>query len=342
MPPRRKARKVTKQPASSQLNNSQCNVDSAVPEDNTFHDQEVEHQSAALRMLRDVEIESLRSNTLKDDIQITMLNKLDVSTKVFNVKGQVHTVEIVLVDEEGNKMLGSIINEHWQNFKNLIELNSTILITKASLAENRAANKFMGNPNKVSFNPETNIVELNDFLGESYGFTFASFEDMNNNLFPPFHTVDIIGYITSSEKPTTFLGKGGEPTPKVIVHLKDLNRNAINVTFFGDYANQMTDYISNNPDKTNVVIILQFGRFKFWGEKTWASNNYVYSKLFIDEDVQAIISFKQRLIEQTSGLTGSSQKSIRASVNCSVEDDFLIKTEFNNIAEVHMKTVCCY
>ncbi|XP_076885787.1 uncharacterized protein LOC143535409 [Bidens hawaiensis] len=279
-------------------------------------------------------------NTLKDDIQITMLNKLDVSTKVFNVKvriirlwknmsymlqGQVHTVEMVLVDEEGNKMLGSIINEHWQNFKNLIELNSTILITKASLAENHAANKFMGNPNKVSFNHETNIVELNDFLGEPYGFTFASFEDMNNNLFPPFHTVDIIGYITSSEKPTTFLGKGGESTLKVIVHLEDLKL--------------MTDYISNNPDKTNVVIILQFGRFKFWGEKTWASNNYVYSKLFIDEDIQAIISFKQRLIEQTSGLTGSSQKSIGTSVNCSVEDDFLIKTEFNNIAEVHMKTV---
>ncbi|XP_076951981.1 uncharacterized protein LOC143625543 [Bidens hawaiensis] len=222
------------------------------------------------------------SNTLEDDIQITMLNKLHVSTKVFNVKvriirlwknmsymlqGQVHTVEMVLVDEEGNKMLGSIINEHWQNFKSLIELNSTILITKASLAENRAANKFMGNPNKVSFNHETNIVEVIDFSGEPYGFTFASFEDMNNNLFPPFHTVDIIGIgcITSLEKPTTFLGKGREPTPKVIVHLEDLNRNAINVTFFGDYANQMTDYISNNPDKTNVVIILQFGRFKFWG-----------------------------------------------------------------------------
>ncbi|XP_076883003.1 uncharacterized protein LOC143531634 [Bidens hawaiensis] len=62
MPPRRKARKVTKQPASSQLNNSQSNVDSAVAEDNTFPDQEVEHQCAALRMLRDVEIERLRSD----------------------------------------------------------------------------------------------------------------------------------------------------------------------------------------------------------------------------------------------------------------------------------------
>ncbi|XP_076932249.1 uncharacterized protein LOC143597712 [Bidens hawaiensis] len=62
MPPRRKTRKVTKQPASSQFNNSQCNVDSAVPEDNAFPDQEVERQSAALRMLRDVEIESLRSD----------------------------------------------------------------------------------------------------------------------------------------------------------------------------------------------------------------------------------------------------------------------------------------
>ncbi|XP_076923543.1 uncharacterized protein LOC143585698 [Bidens hawaiensis] len=141
---------------------------------------------------------------MDDEVHITMLKKLDVSTDVFNVKvriirlwkymnynqqGEVYSVEMVLMDEEGNKMLGSIINEHWQNFKSLVELNYTILITNAFLAENRATNKFMGNPNKVSFNHDTNIIEVNDFVGEPYGFTFASFEDMNNNLFPQFHTV---------------------------------------------------------------------------------------------------------------------------------------------------------
>ncbi|XP_076951766.1 replication protein A 70 kDa DNA-binding subunit E-like [Bidens hawaiensis] len=149
-------------------------------------------------------------------------------------------------------MMGSIINEYWLKFKTLIELNSTILITKASLAENRATNKFMGNPNKVSFTHETDVVEVYDFLGESYGFTFASFEDMNNNKFHEFKTVDIIGYITGSEKPTTFIGKVGTPTPKVIVHLEDLNGNAINVTFFGDYANLMTNYIANNPTRPTL------------------------------------------------------------------------------------------
>ncbi|XP_076949800.1 uncharacterized protein LOC143622580 [Bidens hawaiensis] len=54
--PKRKARKVTKQFASSHSNNN------SKPEDNTFSDQEAERQSAALRTIRDVEIERLQSD----------------------------------------------------------------------------------------------------------------------------------------------------------------------------------------------------------------------------------------------------------------------------------------
>ncbi|KAI7744369.1 hypothetical protein M8C21_013822 [Ambrosia artemisiifolia] len=79
--PKRKAKKVTKPPASSQLNDSQCNADTRVlPEGNAFIDQEVERQSAAIRAIRDVETERLltairllKSSISKEQLQTPLL-----------------------------------------------------------------------------------------------------------------------------------------------------------------------------------------------------------------------------------------------------------------------------
>lgn len=79
--PRRKARKATKQSAPSDVKNTQCDADSNVPsEENAFIDQEVERQSAAIRTIRDVEIERLltairllKSNISKEQLQTPLL-----------------------------------------------------------------------------------------------------------------------------------------------------------------------------------------------------------------------------------------------------------------------------
>ncbi|KAD7480159.1 hypothetical protein E3N88_03295 [Mikania micrantha] len=79
--PKRKAKKDTKQSVSSQLKNSQCNVDThALPEENTLIDQEVERQSAVIRTIRDVEIERsltairlLKSSISKEQLETPLL-----------------------------------------------------------------------------------------------------------------------------------------------------------------------------------------------------------------------------------------------------------------------------
>ncbi|KAL8247768.1 hypothetical protein R6Q59_008984 [Mikania micrantha] len=79
--PKRKAKKDTKQSVSSQLKNSQCNVDTHVlPEENTLIDQEVERQSAVIRTIRDVEIERsltairlLKSSISKEQLETPLL-----------------------------------------------------------------------------------------------------------------------------------------------------------------------------------------------------------------------------------------------------------------------------
>ncbi|KAI3705074.1 hypothetical protein L1987_75306 [Smallanthus sonchifolius] len=80
-PKHRSAKKDTKKSASSQFNNSLCNIDTnACPEENAFVDQEVERQSAAIRTIHDVEIEKLhtairllKSNISKEQLQIPLL-----------------------------------------------------------------------------------------------------------------------------------------------------------------------------------------------------------------------------------------------------------------------------
>ncbi|KAI3745564.1 hypothetical protein L6452_07964 [Arctium lappa] len=79
--PKRKAKRVTKQSNSSHVDDTQCDVaTNGAPVENTFIDQEVERQSAAIQAIRDMEIERLltalhllKSNMSKEQLQTPVL-----------------------------------------------------------------------------------------------------------------------------------------------------------------------------------------------------------------------------------------------------------------------------
>lgn len=79
--PKRKAKRATKQSNSSHVDDPRCDVaTNGAPEENTLIDQEVERQSAAIRAIRDMEIERLltalhllKSNMSKEQLQTPVL-----------------------------------------------------------------------------------------------------------------------------------------------------------------------------------------------------------------------------------------------------------------------------
>uniref|UniRef100_A0A251V4N5 Nucleic acid-binding, OB-fold protein n=1 Tax=Helianthus annuus TaxID=4232 RepID=A0A251V4N5_HELAN len=46
--------------------------------------------------------------------------------------------------------------------------------------------------------------------------------------------------------------------------LEDLNNKQIFVTLWDGYADQIMEYESSNRGEKNVVVIIQFGKYRFW------------------------------------------------------------------------------
>ncbi|XP_076911902.1 replication protein A 70 kDa DNA-binding subunit B-like [Bidens hawaiensis] len=239
-------------------------------------------------------------------------------------------MEMVLVDEKGNKMRASMLTKIFLKFGTKVKLNSTLLITNTFLADLKPYERILGHKNKISFNLTTKMFSVDDFIGEPFAFSFESFEDINANKFKEFDTVDVIGCDTSWE-PISSFGKKGPNDMKMTLKVKDNHNREINVTLFGDYAKQMDAFITKHPDAYDVVIILQFG-------EPSVSNNYYVSKLFIDEDIPAINVFKQS-VENGGALSSSRQRSISSSSVCMVNEDFLERTPFNLIAEIEIDKI---
>nr|GEW52553.1 replication protein A 70 kDa DNA-binding subunit B [Tanacetum cinerariifolium] len=57
----------------------------------------------------------------------------------------------------------------------------------------------------------------------------------------------------------------GKPGQKLQCQIQDLKSNELQCTFWGEYARQIDDYVSNvNSTKNKIVIVVQYGLFKIW------------------------------------------------------------------------------
>ncbi|KAL8245880.1 hypothetical protein R6Q59_007096 [Mikania micrantha] len=115
-----------------------------------------------------------------------------------------------------------------------------------------------------------------------------------------------------------------------------LRRNhCIYVTLWDKYEKQFSDYLSKHHDVTTIVIVLQFGRLKWFGAKPCVSNAFNnVTRLFINDDINEINSFKQSLLERPEKETSSSSRRTTSSLIYSLRDEFLVNNDFCKVAEL--------
>ncbi|KAK9049237.1 hypothetical protein SSX86_031796, partial [Deinandra increscens subsp. villosa] len=110
------------------------------------------------------------------------------------------------------------------------------------------------------------------------------------------------------------------------------------ITLFQEYAERLIDYIKSHPVDTEVVIIVQFAMFRVYRNRHPVSNYFEQSKLFINSDFDEFAAFKQSYNENEGDVPSSSVSRLASSVSYSLENDFLVDTKFNQIAELNVIT----
>ncbi|KAL4559306.1 hypothetical protein LXL04_031444 [Taraxacum kok-saghyz] len=130
---------------------------------------------------------------------------------------------------------------------------------------------------------------------------------------------------------------------KINLEVQDAEGNKIFVTLWECFAKQILEYVSTNLEKTSLVIILQFGRLNYYMGMPYVNNTYRYSKLFINENTDDIVTLKRKLstslLAKSGGQSSLSHHTISSSIVYSLENEFLSRNNFYQISAIHVSII---
>ncbi|XP_076910196.1 uncharacterized protein LOC143567748 [Bidens hawaiensis] len=141
----------------------------------------------------------------------SMLHKIDIlrstpSTikvkvlKVWSVKdnnkaNEDFLIEMVFIDESGNRMQSTVFKQNIFRFKRYLNENARLTIVNPSLGSNASNYKVIDCPNKLVLNSSTHVNPCNHFDGPTFGFKFYSLKSVIDKEIPSKATIDIIEHV---------------------------------------------------------------------------------------------------------------------------------------------------
>ncbi|KAK9057679.1 hypothetical protein SSX86_022515 [Deinandra increscens subsp. villosa] len=255
----------------------------------------------------------------------------------WNNKTKPFSLEMIMIDEEGDRIQSNCLVKWWSRFEDFFKDGEVLIISKPTLGENKGKFKFIDNPIKVGMNFKTEIQRSDTWNGPLNRFVFADFQKIVALEVEKTVSIDIIGMIIDSNPPETYaINDDGSPKIRINFELEDAKGCKIWITLFQEYAERLIDYIKSQPDGTEVVIIVQFAMFSVYRNRHSVSNYFEQSKLFINGDFDEFSAFKRSYNENQGDVRSSKVSRLSSRVSYSLEKDFLIDTEFNQIAELNV------
>ncbi|KAM0059551.1 hypothetical protein Hdeb2414_s0005g00182661 [Helianthus debilis subsp. tardiflorus] len=113
-----------------------------------------------------------------------------------------------------HKMLGK--------YKEFLQLDECILITKPSLATNKSSAKYTKRNDKISLYFYTSIEKCFDWSGPKYRFNFVNLKDVVKNKFEVNTVIDWIGYVDVCFNLEDTSKKDGSKGKRLNLRLEDI------------------------------------------------------------------------------------------------------------------------
>ncbi|XP_022023935.2 uncharacterized protein LOC110924208 [Helianthus annuus] len=274
---------------------------------------------------------------MENDDRITLLNDIDALTTNYTIKVKIvslwrkkmrdneretYRIDMILMDEKGSKIQASCLHKLFSKFERHLNVDECLIIKRPSLAANTRSFKIVPNNQKLSFYYHTFVEKCNIWEGPQYVFNFVEFNDVLSKKIKEGTTVDFIGYVGVCYNIEETNKKDGSKGKRLNLKLQDLEDVQIDLTLWDDYAKDMYSYMVSEKREAHVVVVVHFGAVKTYKGKWGFSNNFDGSRLFINDNFDDMLLFKQKFLAK---LSASSESSSHAGsyMMCSVEDEFL-------------------
>ncbi|XP_076955796.1 replication protein A 70 kDa DNA-binding subunit B-like [Bidens hawaiensis] len=281
----------------------------------------------------------------------TMFNSLDVSNndcllkvhilrlwrlKDNNKPGEDWSIEMILQDETGHRMQAYVRKPCIPKHDVWLAENRSLIVRKASLGANLSTYRVVDSPHKLCFTSETRLSICDEFKGHIYGLSFATFDDIKANNVTQNGTIDVIGHVSKFFDNKNSFFREAQHQNRRTMEFADLSGKTIYLTLWDDYLKQLIKYVSDNPNKEYLIIVLKFARVKYYGENVYVQNSYgnQVSRLMINDYLYEVIDYKKRLLEISSKVNVEVPKPVGSSKLLTVKDEFLKKYPFYSISDL--------
>ncbi|XP_076919596.1 uncharacterized protein LOC143580468 [Bidens hawaiensis] len=115
--------------------------------------------------------------------------------------------------------------------------------------------------------------------------------------------------------------------------------NSIYLSLWDSYADSVLEHWQNRNENGVIFVVLQFGTLKYFGRFGYVNNCFNVSKLFVNSDIVEITSFRNSLLQNSAGSSCSTQSSRLSGMFLSLYDEYVVGSEFVNIAEITLNEV---
>ncbi|CAI9102794.1 OLC1v1001136C1 [Oldenlandia corymbosa var. corymbosa] len=205
-------------------------------------------------------------------------------------KNKVKSVEMCFIDAQGSQIQATIPGRIVKDFANSFKEGCVRRLSRFDSCLNISGGfRCAKHEYKIVFMSNTNVEAAFDFDIPDHVFEFTPLAEVTNFVANFDYCFDLIGHIMAYSDPIVENGK-----KRISVELEDERADKLKVTLWGEHADQVTKYMSNNPPSP-VVLIVQYVKCKKYYSKASVTTNLFNGKIYLDDmSIPDISEYKDR------------------------------------------------
>ncbi|XP_071718944.1 uncharacterized protein [Rutidosis leptorrhynchoides] len=210
----------------------------------------------------------------------------------FNNPYSAMSLELILIDNLGNKIRATVTRNNIHVFKNILREDSFIELSNFGVV--RCDGKVMLLPHewKMLIYRTTTVVPCAPFEPATDGFNPVPFQQIIEWKLNASHLFDIVGRLVEME-PLRVKREKAVDTKSIEFVLSDNSGLCINCALWAQHATKLFEYASaHKNDEAPIVVMIHNCKVRDWQGFPQVSNQLWGCRLFVNEDVTRIRTYK--------------------------------------------------
>ncbi|XP_057730123.1 replication protein A 70 kDa DNA-binding subunit B-like [Arachis stenosperma] len=210
----------------------------------------------------------------------------------------VYSLEMVLQDEQGDRIHCSIPKGNIVVFKTLIRENGIYSMRNFIVKGNNNFVKTTGHKYKLNFYMKTCVSRLPSDTFHLNPFSYVPFPEIEAMVgMNRIHLLDFIGQVVGKENAQDMVTKSGQQSKCIALYLEDLEQNRMKCTLYGESVDKVISFM-DKPENEPVILVAQLFKPHFYLNEVSVQNSLYASRVFFNPDIPDVVSFKNSLMKQ--------------------------------------------